>query len=725
MKRIPLLLLLILLLFSFAGCSDRIDDSFHKVVFDDGSGGSTIIQYVLDGKTAAKPSRDPVAPEEAKKGRFRAWVLKSGNGTEVDYDFSQPVKSDLHLYAEYLKAYTVSYYSTKTTLYEEETVSAGDKAVAPASSPVVPGYGTLEGWGTDPENPRTTKYDFNEGVTSNLNLYAYYREIKYVTLLDPDGKEIGERIKVSYLDILPVPDITECGTKLIEKWQIKTSDGYTDYDFTSPVEKDITLKAVCYDAIKDTTPVTTGDVLSTMKFALSLSACTEYSTGDDTTSGFRNSDLIKIFLSSSRESINTGNLNLRYLNDGVSYELYIPGENLNVPEHLLYYEIVDTTSSETDAKRFYSRSDKDGGTEVEAEDFTINVNLAPGKLEDGRVVKNGDFFNTGTTFTSLFKSIKLKLDKDGNIDLVYSTVSEHCTFSMTNEHTDTSTVSTFIINRIVENDKDHTGSGAVKMTFYTVTFDPANGEAVTKVNLLGSESTIVNKPDGDPRDSLCRESFRYWTKNGVEYDFTSKIVENTVLEAAYYSNEDFRRVLQAECMYKAAVYFSYCGEIYTERPDFDDLFPDADARRNLGAVLLSTLFSIDEKSEKLYLTYDNEKHDYEDNMSGYEVYRISEATDIKKNSSGKSEDGKTKTIAFEDFALALQFKNNKGQTVDLKETFSIDAAITEGTEATVTTVVLKAGEKTYSKLTAEATKLSDGKTEVVFEYEGLRFRRIY
>jgi len=83
MKRlIPLLFLLLLI---FTGCSNE-SASIHTVIFDDGY-GNTFTQDVQDGKTVTKPYKDPTAPSEAKKGRFNAWVTKSGSGAETVYDF--------------------------------------------------------------------------------------------------------------------------------------------------------------------------------------------------------------------------------------------------------------------------------------------------------------------------------------------------------------------------------------------------------------------------------------------------------------------------------------------------------------------------------------------------------------------------------------------------------------------------------------------------------------
>ena len=718
MKRlIPLFLLLLLI---FTGCSSE-SASIHTVIFDDGY-GNTFEQDVKDGKTATKPYKNPTAPSDAKKGRFNAWVTKSDSGAETEYDFSQPVKRDLHLYATYLDAYTVNFFKNRTDLYTDQSVSTGDRASKPAEDPEDPDKGSLIGWATDPDRPEETTYDFNTPVTENLNLYAYYRAAKYVTLLDPDGKQIGKKIKVDYGDLFPTPELKECGSRLIEKWQVKNGENYEDYDFSLPVETDITLKAVCYNDIKAS--LTQEEVLSAMRFAEVLAPMKGSEKGEDTTAGFRNSDLMKLFLAGSH-GIDPETLNFRYPHNGVYYELYVPGESMNVPENILYYEI----SSDTVAKR-YNRNYEDGVTEITAEDFVIIVRMAKGRIEDGRIVRDGEYFDLPISLT--LRTVTLNLDKSGNIDIVFEAGSRRYYFTMTNESTDKSTVSTMILKKTDYQDSTKSGTGAENVTFYNVTFDSNNGDEARKVKLIASEDgkATLRKPDLDPVDEDLNHSFKYWTKGGTEYDFSSQIGENTVLTAAYFTKEEYKKVLEAECIYKIPTLLSQYKMVFEGYKIVDErLFPETDAAdRDMGMILLSSLFYIDPESEKLYLTYNGEKYIYEDN-SDFKTLRVQGQSEIAANSSKK--DGNISTIKIDGFKLTLQYVNNTGTGrtwENLTQTFSIDATITSsGTDGRtkVTTAVLTIGEKTYPKLTATATTLESGKTEVVFEYEGLRFTRVY
>ena len=717
MKRlIPLLFLLLLI---FTGCSNE-SASIHTVIFDDGY-GNTFTQDVQDGKTVTKPYKDPTAPSEAKKGRFNAWVTKSGSGAETVYDFSQPVKRDLHLYATYLDAFTVNFFKNRTDLYTYQTVSGGEKASKPSEDPEEPDKGSLIGWVTDPDKPDETAYDFNTGVTGNLNLYAYYRAAKYVTLLDPDGKQIGKKIKVDYMDLFPTPELKECGSRLIEKWQVKKGEDYVDYDFSLPVETDITLKAVCYDSPKGS--LTQEEVLAAMRFAEVIAPMKGSEKGDATTAGFKNADLMKLFLAGSH-GVDPETLNFRYPNAGVYYELYVPGESLNVPENILYYEI----SSDTTAKR-YNRNYEDGMTEITAEDFVIIVRMAKGKLEDGKVVRDGEYFDLPISLT--LRTITLTMDKSDNIDIVFEAGSRRYSFTMTNESTDKSTVSTMILKKTDYQDSTKSGTGAEKVTFFNVTFDRNNGDEATKVKLIASKdgTAKIRKPDLDPVDEDLKHSFKYWTKDGAEYDFTSEeITENTVLTASYFTNEEFKKILEAECIYKIPTLLSSYKMVFEGYKIVDErLFPETDAAdHDMGKILLSSLFYIDGESEKLCLTYDDEKYIYEES-SDFKTIRVQGQSEITANSSKK--DGNTATIKIDGFKLTLQFVHSSDKKWEnLSQTFSIDASIvSSGTDGRtkVTTAELTIGEKKYPKLTATATTNESGQTLVVYEYEGLRFTRVY
>ena len=376
---------------------------------------------------------------------------------------------------------------------------------------------------------------------------------------------------------------------------------------------------------------------------------------------------------------------------------------------------------------------EDGKTRVTAEDFTIYVNLAKGSLKDDKVVKDGEFF-TAAPISLTLKSVNLEMDRDGNIDIKFMAGAVYYVFTLSSEQSEKSTVSTIVLKKTDTEDRTRSGSGAAKLTFYTVTFDPNNGDEVKTTRLYSTTDGVkAAKPDLDPVDREGNHSFRFWTKNGVEYDFNSPVEEDTVLTAEFVSHEDYyNKMLTAECIYRIPTLLSSYENIFTGYKIVDDhLFPETiEANSDLGKILLSALFSIDPGSEKLFLTYNGEKFIYEDNPD-FSTIRVQGQSEIKANNSRK--DGNTLSIKIDDFKLTLEYKykyNTGAEKTwkDLSQTFSIDAAVvSSGTEGKtkVTTAVLTIGGKTYSRLIATATTIESGKTEVVYEYEGLRFTRVY
>lgn len=110
--------------------------------------------------------------------------------------------------------------------------------------------------------------------------------------------------------------------------------------------------------LKDSDPKPTEEALATMKFAQVLAACSGEEKGTDVTAGFKNSELIQLYLAGS-EYIDTTTLDLYYQNGDVRYYYYDPSSFSAKPENILYYEILTGTtvsrhhSSEKKRNNFY------------------------------------------------------------------------------------------------------------------------------------------------------------------------------------------------------------------------------------------------------------------------------------------------------------------------------------------------------------------------------------
>ena len=781
---------LLLSVFLITSCEGRIGDEVHTVIFYDGFGG-TSVQDVADGKTAVKPYKDPVASTGCGKGSFRAWVTKEDNGMETVYDFSQPVKRDISLYAVYWDAVTVYFYDSDNTLlgtqsvssdtdfritrpsdpvskksdegkfrywklygstewdfntsistsinlyavyaplhtvtyysgndfWWSEKVSDGECASGPEKDPVSSGMGSLLGWSTVYNTGAENAYSFTSPVTEDITLYAYYRDARYVTLEKPDGTEI-EKIKVDYLSLFSVPEMKEIDDSIIKSWQKKNDDDtYSDYDFSSPVENDITLRAVCYDKID--TIGERKEVLSMMRFAEVLSSCTGDREGDGTVSGFTKTQLAYLFLLGLKNGIDEDTLLPCYSESGKDYLFYNPETDLTAPESILYLDI-----EKADYTRFTSGT-SDGTTKITATDFSVTANPAAGKLENGIVVKDGDYFESTSTELA-FTKITLVSDGRGNFELtlIYTDGSSR-TLKAESVSTDKSTTTTFIHT---ENDKSGSvEETAAEMTFCTVSFDSRNGDGIRTERILKGKT--VQEPGEKPKDVWGSEStFQFWSEDGEKYGFSTPVDENITLEAVYTSRDEFTVLLEAECIYRIPAILSSYGTLYTGSTAIDDIFPQSsssDSDYDLTRLLLSSLISIN-SNEKLSVPYDGKEYVYDGNEINYQIYRLSPSMSIKKNSSAKN--GNTTKIKVEDFTIALQFKYFEGGTKkwflsSLKNTFSIEADITEDASGKKTmTAVLTVGDKTYPVLTATSTPAEGGGEKVEFEYKGKTFTRTY
>ena len=463
---------------------------------------------------------------------------------------------------------------------------------------------------------------------------------------------------------------------------------------------------------EDLGPTPSEETLATMRFAQVLATSTR-ADGSDTTDNFKNSDLIQLFLAG-LEYIDTTTLDFYYLNNDVKYYFYGSSLASAKPENVLYYEINYGTSVSR-----YSSEKENGRTVIEVDGLNITANLAPGKFEDGKVVRDGDFFE-GRAISLILQHVKLTMESDGSFEIeILDGAGNFKSLKMTNETKKYTTASSFVFKKEEPKTKVEEES---KLTFCTVTFDPDNGDAKeTKQVIYG---TKIAKPSTSPKAEDERNSFSVWTLNGKEYEFSSRVTSNLELKAKYV--QDFKTILQAESIYKIATILPKYNTLYDEdNQTFSALFPDntTDVDKDLATILLCSKFFMNE-DEKVYVSYEGTDYEYETNADSFTIYKVAEKINLGKNNS--SENKLYSTIKLDDFKLALQFKHTSGSKLQTySETFSIEEVYAKTEGITVVTAVFTAGGKTYPTLIATATELEDGTTEVVFSYDGYRFTRIY
>ncbi len=216
----------------------------YKITFNTDGGNQIAAMDVEDGKTFTKPA-DPV-----KEGYvFIGWMYKG----EL-YDFSNPVEGDIVLEASWqevkpdIKYYTLSFDSAGGTTIANQTLEEGAVPTRP-SDPVREGY-TFNGWLLNGAN-----YDFSQGLTADITIIATWTENETPPEEPPSEEPEVKTFRVRFnlnggSGSIKTQTIEE--GKTAKKPTNPKRNGYTfngwllngkDYNFNSPVTKDITLTA--------------------------------------------------------------------------------------------------------------------------------------------------------------------------------------------------------------------------------------------------------------------------------------------------------------------------------------------------------------------------------------------------------------------------------------------------------------------------------------------------
>lgn len=135
------------------------------------------------------PWGQTVEPATAERSgyTFVSWTTEDG----TPFDFSQPVREDVTLYATWkVRMYVVTYYDGENVLYTQE-YSYGSVIDRP-TSPSKEGY-LFTGWFKDPE--LTQMFDFIDRCRGDMSLYAKWREddrSDYIYLDGTDGDDAND-----------------------------------------------------------------------------------------------------------------------------------------------------------------------------------------------------------------------------------------------------------------------------------------------------------------------------------------------------------------------------------------------------------------------------------------------------------------------------------------------------------------------------------------------------
>ena len=200
----------------------------YTVTFDTDGGSSIDPVMVAKGELLQKPV-DPT-----KEGYiFDKWYIDN-----VEYDFNKEVTSDITLKATWKKqdgnSFVVTFNSDGGSKINSQTVEK-DGTVNKPVNPTKQGY-TFVSWQLDGKD-----YDFSTKVTQNITLKAVWKKVDTFTVtFNSDGGSTVKSQSVEKNKTATKPANPTKAGKIFVSWQLNGKD----YDFSTKVTQNITLKAV-------------------------------------------------------------------------------------------------------------------------------------------------------------------------------------------------------------------------------------------------------------------------------------------------------------------------------------------------------------------------------------------------------------------------------------------------------------------------------------------------
>lgn len=197
-------------------------------------------------------------PEPVWKGEdgqfvkvFAGWYSDETLNTEFTSETA--VNADTTLYAKWVEpeaegVYYVNFYSQDGQTVHLTLSAMAGKTVAPAQGPTLVGK-VFKGWSTTMQGDRPVAdlnaFDFNTPISNvanskTLNLYAWYAESVTVSFIANGGTAVPSQI-IAKGDTAASGQTTRTGYTF-RGWSTN-KDTYTEFDFTKPVNGDLTLYA--------------------------------------------------------------------------------------------------------------------------------------------------------------------------------------------------------------------------------------------------------------------------------------------------------------------------------------------------------------------------------------------------------------------------------------------------------------------------------------------------
>ena len=207
----------------------------YTVTFDTDGGTSIVSQTVTFGANVSEPA----APTK-ENYTFIGWY--SDSEKIVVYDFTKSISGNITLYAKWsINSYTVTFDTDGGSAIESQSIEYGSKATKPAD-PAKTGY-KFVGWYLNSE--KTTAYDFENSIKSDITLYAKWEALPpdtFVVTFDSDGGTYVESQTIESGSKVTKPnEPTKTGYNFVG-WYVD-SNKTMKYNFESAVTSNIKLYA--------------------------------------------------------------------------------------------------------------------------------------------------------------------------------------------------------------------------------------------------------------------------------------------------------------------------------------------------------------------------------------------------------------------------------------------------------------------------------------------------
>ena len=212
-------------------------DCAHTVSFDYGGkaeGSTEVVQY---GEMVSRP-----AAPEAEGYRFEDWYTQENGG--VKFDFSQPIKADVTVYAHWSEVkpdHTVYFDCGNQAAESTKVVVQHGEKVTPPADPKADGY-QFEGWYTQKNGG--VKFDFSQEITEDVTVYAHWSKVEtnHTVYFNCGGKAEGSTKVVQYGEKVTPPANPKADGYRFEGWYTQENGG-VPFDFEQEITKDVTVYA--------------------------------------------------------------------------------------------------------------------------------------------------------------------------------------------------------------------------------------------------------------------------------------------------------------------------------------------------------------------------------------------------------------------------------------------------------------------------------------------------